>query len=514
MTTTLEVTRKSLILNLGDSHFTILHRAGLAGLWMTLAQLEREGVAPPEGLTWELTPQQVSLKWAGHDKTALDWLLRESFQLKDGLICLRGLDSGSMRLDVQVVLHQGMLGTFLQHPSTRKAEGKRDVILKLDEDDKELKVSYLALQSYVHTAFAESLCDKKGEVLTKPLNVAGWLNPGATVKHIAFSADTGFKESAVGAFVLLFAPVACGYYLLRSQLRGQRAQFALVIPDVQDLECYSRYRNDTSLRNASYKDFQASSLGDAGLQFLTYEQASERFAQNYHIPRCQVITLGSVVWASQQKTRTDLFVIEADHKTCQQYRTCRSFLDDRTVQGKEGNFIAHSFAREIITENLARGLPWYNGFAKRITSNDLFKKLTFERGGLHQMIQHIEWDNQAERLFVQACHEAIRYTYGQIAEQAKNRNEVPNFDRETVRIRTGLGRCKTSQLFREFITDFFARAGKVPTLQEHWRELINLITGKDWSKARDLALLALASYKGKETEGMKALETEDDEIMP
>ena len=111
------------------------------------------------------------------------------------------------------------------------------------------------------------------------------------------------------------------------------------------------------------------------------------------------------------------------------------------------------------------------------------------------MIQNIQSD-ELDILLVKACHQAIRNTYGKIKGQAKNRNEIPNFDRENIRIRTGLSRCKNSETFREFITDFWSRAGKIETLQNNWEELMNyVVSEKYWKKSRDLALLALASYK-------------------
>jgi CRISPR-associated protein Cas8a1/Csx13 len=172
-------------------------------------------------------------------------------------------------------------------------------------------------------------------------------------------------------------------------------------------------------------------------------------------------------------------------------------LEDKSIEGKDSSFVVTSFARELIAENLARNQPWYSGISDKVNSNELFKKLAYERGGLYQVIQKVKSDKR-EKLFVQACHEAIKFTYGQISEHAKKRGEVPNFDRETVRIRTGLGRCKNSDTFREFITDFWSRAGKIPTLQEHWEELMEFVmVDKNWKKSRDLALLALASYKGK-----------------
>lgn len=497
---------------LGHPSFTLLHGAGLSGLWMTLRQMEREGSQAekrPGGLNWQLSPRRVTLNWEGNDLEVVNWLLKESFEIHDGLISLRGLDAKTMPLASQVIVHKGILGTFLQHNSTHKSTGTVSKSFQLDEDKPEIVVSYKSLKSYVYQEFASNLCDKQGRLLDKPMSVAGWLNPGAVVRHVAFSADTSFEEPAELALLLLFAPVACYYYILRSKLRDKRAEYALVIPEVTDLEVYARYRQQPKLRNAGYKDFFASGLGDAGLRFLTYETTAET-AKTYRIPRCQVLTLGTVAWATQQKTRTDLYVVEASAQICENYQVLAAWVGDRVIAGKEGGFVASSFARELIAENLAKSKPWYSGLSDKVNSNELFKQLTYERGGLYQMTQRVRWNQESERLFVQACHEAIKFTYGKISEQAKKRGEIPNFDRETVRIRTGLGRCKNADTFREFITDFWSRAGRIPTLQEHWQELMALITGRsNWKIARDLALLALASYKGK---GEAAAE-EDEQVI-
>ncbi len=483
--------------DLGDPSLTLLHRAGLAGLWMTLNQLKTEKVTPPFGLDWQLTHRQVTLNWENNDRKVLEWLLKESFQIDNGMISLRGLDSKTMRQDSQAIVHQGILGTFLQHNSTHKSAGTQTISLQLEEDKPEIVVTYKALQSYAYQDFASNLCDNKGVfLLKKPISVAGWLNPGAVVRHVAFSSDTSFEEPAEQALILLFAPIACYYYILRSKLRDKRAQYALVIPEVTNLKEYAKYRQNQHLRNASYKDFHASGLGDAGLRFLT-DRTTTEIANTFKVPRCQVLTLGTVAWSTQQKTRTDLYVVEANAQVCHNYRVCDDFLGDRTIEGKNGGFVSSNFARELIAENLAKSKPWYDGISENVNSNELFQKLAYERGGLYQVIQRIE-SNERDKLFIQACHEAIKFTYGQISEQAKKRGEFPNFDRENIRIRTGLGRCKTFHTFREFITDFWSRAGRIPTLQNHWEDLMELVMDeKQWKKARDLALLALASYKGK-----------------
>lgn len=494
--------------DLGNPSFTLLHRAGLAGLWMTLKQLETEQVALPLGLNWQLSDRQVTLNWEGEDQKVLEWLLKESFEIHDGLIVLRGLDSKTMRKDSQVIVHQGILGTFLQHNSTHKSAGTQTESLPLDEGGPFVQVTYKTLKSYAYQDFAGNLCDKYGRLREHPISVAGWLNPGAVVRHVAFSSDTSFEEPPESAFVLLFAPVACYYYILRSKLRDKRAQYALVIPEVTDLKKYAEYKQNVHRRNATYKDFHASGLGDAGLRFLTYETTMD-IANTFGVPRCQVLTLGTVAWATQQKTRTDMYIVEANAQVCKTYQVCQNWLPDKTIERKEGGFVSSSFARELIAENLAKFQPWYFGISDKVNSNELFKKLAYERGGLYQVIQKVESDNR-EKLFVQACHEAIKFTYGRISDQAKKRGEVPNFDRETVRIRTGLGRCKNAETFREFITDFWSRAGRIPTLQEHWEDLMEFVMlNTHWKKSRDLALLALASYKGK---GVSDSDEIDEEI--
>jgi CRISPR-associated protein Cas8a1/Csx13 len=487
------LTKPKIELHLGDPGMTLLHRAGLAGLWMTLKQLESEQKRPRE-LRWELKSRSISLDWEGNDIDALDWLLKQSFRIDDnGLIALTGLNPTTMDIQTQLTIHQGIRGTFLQHPSTYKSAGNQSKSFQIEADSPEIVVKYQALASYCYQNFASSLCNEQGNFLQEPISVAGWLNPGAVVRHVAFSSQTGFEEEPKQAFTLLFAPVACQYFVLRSRLRDKRSQYALVIPEVTDLEIYAKRRQQ--FRNFGYRDFHASSLGDAGLSFLTYETTLEVIRKS-KIERCQVLMLGTVAWSSQQKTRTDIHFIEADNKVIENYNLSRSFFADRIIQGKESGFVVPSFAREFIAENLARGFYWYAGISQKVNSSELFKQLTYEREGLSEMVQNAQWNEQSEKLFVKACHEALRNTYGKIYQRAKDKGEVANFDRENERIRTGIGRCKNAETFREFITDFWSRAGQIPTLQEHWQDLLYLTTGsKNWKIAKDLALLALASYK-------------------
>lgn len=70
MSVVASVVNPKIRLNLGDPSITWIHRAGIAGLWMTLKQLEKLYPIPtkrPGNLTWLLAPRSISLEWQGQD---------------------------------------------------------------------------------------------------------------------------------------------------------------------------------------------------------------------------------------------------------------------------------------------------------------------------------------------------------------------------------------------------------------------------------------------------------------
>lgn len=101
-----------------------------------------------------------------------------------------------------------------------------------------------------------------------------------------------------------------------------------------------------------------------------------------------------------------------------------------------------------------------------------------------------------EARLVHACHDAWRRRLGALGERATQQglNFSDLASREYERVRISLARCKSPAMLRQTLTDFWSRAGSLPDLREGWPEILPMLTHR-WQESRDLALLALASYK-------------------
>jgi CRISPR-associated protein Cas8a1/Csx13 len=88
--------------------------------------------------------------------------------------------------------------------------------------------------------------------------------------------------------------------------------------------------------------------------------------------------------------------------------------------------------------------------------------------------------------------------YGRIADENKSnpagmRNRMERF-REKLRL--DLAGAKTEARVRFALMDLFSRGGNNSVLRAGWATVLPVIR-KDWQLARDLGLLALASYAGR-----------------
>ncbi len=116
------------------------------------------------------------------------------------------------------------------------------------------------------------------------------------------------------------------------------------------------------------------------------------------------------------------------------------------------------------------------------------------------------WEREDERILVQACHDGLRALFAKEAKAARSRKGSRSlrdrWDDMKEDLRRNLMHAKTRQMLRGVLSEFFARAdyaGKQgdppPALKQHLPSVWRLLDDpRDWRKARDLSLLALASY--------------------
>jgi len=504
-------TLNQLSIGLFDPGMTHIHRIGLAGLYMSLKNLGTSG-STFQGMDYKMAMDHVALTWSGTEP--FDKLLNTAFGITQtqpsGLIDFaahRGLAIGDLQ---RIELTRAVLGSYLQHNKQNKIpKGTATRSLSLPLGDDQVFIEYRPLvKPYAHSEGANWMLKKKGNP-KEIVSIKGWLYPGAAERHVALS-GTKMEEPPEKCLCLLFAPVASLYYRLSHRRSDgkfdKRRGTAVCFPHITDLEsysrCYGRYLQSPVER------LSADGLGDAGLSALVALKAGDSL-EHLGLIGCTVVTMGTVGWYKQQMTRTGVAVLEEVREEVLNHfdLACRCLpnrvqitLGDQSKKGRNAEqryFVVTSLARGLIAENIAAGREWFRGFAQLMCSKEQARIISFEKGGLKEMVDKTPWPHEADKHFVEAIHAAVGNRYGALAAQAKNRGEAIPFDREFERMRTGLMRAKNAQSLRAELADLFARGGLNKILQKQWPQLLPLFTGSDWQRSRDLALLGLASYEGK-----------------
>lgn len=506
-----KVANPSLELNLFAPGMTALHKAGLAGLWMTLDRFDRDRIRLPGG-SWTLADRSVKLEWSGKPETFFKALFKESFKLdRNKLVWFAAHGNPVDNLQHAVMLQEAFLGTFLQHGKTRNRRvdpsDKATGSISVDVDETPIARSYRKVYSYPHQVAQTDLIHRGALRVSK---LVGWHYPGGAVRHSAsgFAKDTALEEPAERLLPLIFAPIGVIYFRVRRQGEGVRPQYAIAVPEIDDLRLYARAR--ASFLKHGIADLMVSGTAEAGWRVLATLEARKLLGQ-LSAPACRVISFGIVPWSKQQKTRVELFNVRAGNaEALRAFRICQQAFEAKLIRPANGEpFLVTPQTPGFIARNLAEHRAWYSGFADFVMADSgqkardgerllMWHVITRnERGGLFKMVDQAINDESAQ-IFVRACHEAWRRRLGQLGERARREGAsfVDLARREFERQRVEFSRCKNAATLRETITDFWARAGgAVPELAGGWTKILPFLGEREWRTARDLALLALASYQ-------------------
>lgn len=519
---------------------TPLHRAGLGGLAATLRALERRvrlGLLPTDRVPgdWD---GSGNAPWSYDDRTlTLDWsepsaageylkrLFAFGFGIKGGLIDLPGTYDLELSTPVRVELQLGLTLTFLQFGPHRKLADEQAIQLDPDGDGVfSLVVRKRVCSRYLHQDFCKKLTLKNGSLTTKPVEQPSAFSPGTVVRHNAFGSQTRIDVDAPTAICAAFAIVGC------LSIAINRGMGVLVIPEVVDLAAFAKSR--ARMTPKFLADCRTSGLSEAALQTLLRLRSRAVSKSSSGVVGVHAMRLRPTQWNSKQKSRVDAIELSLGRdKTLAKFeqvlaelpRQVRSKLDRQAVgrgQAKQTSvepiwFFTDSLVRPLIADNLARERRWYRALSTLLRGRDekgrrLIERVGYETNALHQLALPQETDGMAEltsdqeRQFIEAIHDAIRSSLGRIKSDTDKGNEslsqaVKNrWERYKERARLSILNTKNAEQMRGAIVDILARSGDNKVLREssdYFPEIRQLLYREDWRVLRDLALLALISYR-------------------
>lgn len=499
-----------LVIGLSDPGLTPMLRAGLGGL---AASVRAHAIAT--GQDWpgdvcvgpgriRVEPRSVVLEWGSAEPLeTLQALFAASFRLdRHGIIDLPGTyeSANPPSVEVAAALQDGLKRTFLQHNKTTEKKGGPQ-LRSVEIDDVQAAFNFQPYASFVHQdAFSDVETARRDGSVT----LAGWAYPGAVARHIDLKV-TELCYGAAEALCACFAIAGCLSYQVPRTTGG-----ALIIPEPTDLIRYARTRPRLTPRTLT--DAYLPGASDGVLAVHLALRIDEIASATGGVGSVHGVQLKALPWAKQQKSRHGLVsAVAFSGAELDLYDRVRRTLPSRLrVRKDDGTVFGTSSAlRGFITDNVARRQPWYRDFASATDGGSEGRRIHYyrerdnlgalfyeEREGLVVMLNHLD---PAEFALVQAVHIALRSRFGAIADETRESSPATRKNRwngERDRWRHAFAGSKTPEQIRAALADLWSRAGRNEALQEHWQDVLPLLRRAHWRTARDLALVALASYRG------------------
>lgn len=464
-----------LTLSIFDSNTLLPHRAGIAGLALALDAINSSDVP----FSWEVTEDEVKLSWECSDQEAVSSLLKQTYRLEDGYLDVPALNLGQQE---KYTFTEGVTTTFLQN-SKQKKQQKQAISLNflIDEGQPEISHSFRPVQDCYYTRDCKEAFNPKGEFKAK-IPIIGKHLPGL----VECFAHGAYQESPEGFLALIFLPLACNYY----QLPGYRS--VLVIPEIKNLKEWVKRRKKNT--GSSYRNFRSSSSGESALRFLLQDRLIED-SQVFRVDYCEVYQLGKQQWDGRQKyIKQAVYRVKANDHVLDLYNSAFQFFQPQVRTNDKGKtWLAISKILPWLCDNLITGKPWYSGFYNFYKQNEIY-----ERKGLVKMSQYLD---ALEQTFFDAVQGAFSSFLREQIIQAQKQGRSPDYKQVTDKVINRLQRPSTQQDFAKTMVDFLSRhrskatRGVGPEIYQ-WLHKDN-----NWKQARDLALLAIASYTGKGKDG-------------
>jgi CRISPR-associated protein Cas8a1/Csx13 len=500
---------------LSDPGMARPHRVGLAGLWSVLRSFEQLGTRI-EGVTWHRDPNGVVLRFETGIRDGLAQLAKEAFKTTtDGLVWIASLGNPDDDPVRAVLLQDALLCTFLQHGKSRRADPSKSpggsAVAEVEGSHR--GIVYRRVFSFKH----QEPPWKDDE----SLEVTNWLLPGGAERHTAFGGRTRLVDPFPRSVCLLFLPAGVYYYRIQQVGRkGSSLEIAVILADPRP-GCLGQV--DLIRQNYVRMGVEGLVVAGPGEAEMSLMGAAHGVGAWGAFADVEVWSFGKSAWARQQYYRTRVDTHSIGPGIASLFVRSRAYFAPASRRVLEDGELAWRVPQmpELIASNMAEGRPWWEGFARFILDRDrgdaimgyerdrrgkIVRTTRGERGGVAGMLRDCElFPEGPERVFVEAVQEAWRRRLGQLGEVARERGtEFSDLaTRESERWRIAFSRCRNEAGIREVVADFLSRAssgGSLPQLQGGGIGAV-LDVCRDWKKARDLALLALAGYTGSVSEG-------------
>jgi CRISPR-associated protein Cas8a1/Csx13 len=475
-------------LSIFDPNTLLPHRAGIAGLALALSVLNRKD-AP---LTWEVTEDAVKLAWERNDREVVKWLLDQTYQVtKDGY-----LDVPALNLDGQglYTFTEGLISTFLQHSKQRVRDSTGVAkTFTVDEGQPEIKVEFRPLLSCYYTGDLKEAFNTKG-LLKSEIALKGHHLPGLVECFV----NGAYLESPEGFIALLFLPLACGYYKLPAKKMAGKmtARSAAVIPEIGNLLKWLGRRQAFSGR--TYRNFRSSSAGESALQFLLQEKLIED-SKLERVKYCEVYQLGKQTWdGNQSYLKQAVYRVEVRDEILELYNAAIQFFPSKVKQTDKGeSWLAISKVLPWICDNLIAEKAWYAGFFEFRKRNEMY-----ERRGLVDMTDTLA--DKEKMLFDTVQGAFSTYLWKQNI-QAQKQGRKPDYAQVTNKVIYRMQRPSTQQEFATALVDFLSQF-RSKSSRGVGLEVYQWLHGENWRQARDLTLLAIATYTSKKGDALDGAE--------
>ncbi|HEV7747058.1 MAG TPA: type I-MYXAN CRISPR-associated Cas8a1/Cmx1 [Pyrinomonadaceae bacterium] len=515
-----------LVYRLSDPGYTIYHRAALGGLAATIGAWQDTDNEhdPPQGITSKLTRDTLELSWS-EDLLAVDVvrrILEASFKLtSDKLIDLPGHCISEDKLGLRLAVHNGLMGTFLQHTQARSVE-KNPLMLKVGNVDDEASdlFSYKAVHSYSHqSSKSTGLLDGKlsfGKVGSVVLaKIPQSVIPGVTSGKVAL------QIVPKDALLLMFLMVGCSVFMLRPRTYKEKAQSCLIVPDVFDLLAFARALRNIAAAGQTFRRFSNSYLGrvvggaeEAALRFLIDLQAGDVTLEG-GVSGCLVVAMGKVSWDKNQINRSVIARVRTRYAEMDVFRAADEYLGKskaiKTDKG-ESYVIPETHIPELVAANLAAERHWCAQFRELIEKKKDFENMSYHTyGGLKKMREAIR--DETDQTLIRAFQEAWRLKRGALRarELREGLKDYRLIEVEREKMRNAILRTKTANTLAGWLMQFCGDATREYQSAALARDLKGLrefiFNPRNFERFQNLCLFALVSYSRDETPKQQTVTT-------